>query len=375
LVRALSGILLFLILAGLALLLLEGIGSAYGWALVNRTGKGHTTPHEMLDPHDVNNWILRPGYKISLSQYMELWRQNVVATAVVKEAVQKHSLNPNDTLYQINQFGFKGPEIEKDKKLGILRIMTIGDSCTFGHHYDWCSYSRALERYLQKQGYQVEVINAGVEGYATWNVLSRLDYFTSFQPDIAIIYLGWNDLYTDPLGIRRLWTYRAFNYFVGLSRRGTVVKEGKVYYPDHYYSSITSEAHDYELHYQPSFLPRVRQTVERLSERGIKPVLVTLPAAFSINNPPSEEVVQTCHLPVDIKNAYILAVMVDKYNNALRLLATEKGIPLIDLEEWSETTLVPPQAWYFDSLHLWSDGQIAIGEYIGQCLISRGSLK
>jgi lysophospholipase L1-like esterase len=122
-------------------------------------------------------------------------------------------------------------------------------------------------------------------------------------------------------------------------------------------------------------LPRVRQTVERLSERGIKPVLVTLPAAFSINNPPSEEVVQTCHLPVDIKNAYILAVMVDKYNNALRLLATEKGIPLIDLEEWSETTLVPPQAWYFDSLHLWSDGQIAIGEYIGQCLISRGSLK
>ena len=368
---------ILLVLASLVvgLLVVEGIGNAYGWALVNRTGRGHSAPYEMLDPQDINNWILRPGYQITLSEFMEVWKQNMVAVAIATKVVQKYGSSPDDVFFQINEFGFKGPDIGKTKEPDTIRIMTIGDSCTFGHHYDWSSYSRTLERYLQNQGNQVEVINAGVEGYATWNVLSRLDYFMSFQPDIAIIYLGWNDLYTEPLGVKRLWSYRAFNYFIGRSLQATVVREGMVYYTDHYYDSSTREAHRYDSNYQPTFLPQVRQIVSQLSENGVKPVVVTLPMAFSIDNPPSEETLKMCHLPVDVKNAYVLAVMVDKYNNALRLLASEENIPLIDLEEWAETELVPPESWFFDSVHLWSEGQMAIGDHIGERLISLGLLK
>ena len=359
------------ILILLALVLLEGLLRVYGPAISLKMDS-----YKMVDPQNSKNWILRSGYEGTLSELMEKEQQEgkELGVALISQAAQKYSLSSDSVLFQVNGFGFKGPDIEKGKKSGTIRIMTMGDSCTFGFFYDWCSYPRTLERYLQNQGKRVEVVNAGVEGYTSQNVLYRLDYFTSFQPDIAIIYLGWNNLYSDCLGTKRLYTFRAF-YKLYNSLFPPKIKEGRLCFIDHYYNSSTGEALRYNRDYEPSFLPQVRQIVSQLSENGVKPVLVTLPGLFSIDNPPSEEVLQMGHLPSNIKNAYVLAVMAHKYNNALRLLATEENIPLIDLEEWAETELVPPESWFFDSVHLESEGQMAIGNYIGERLILLGLVK
>ena len=371
-------LLLACVLILLALVLLEGVLRVYGPAISARMIQASLDSYEMIDPQNSKNWVLRSGYEVTLTELTEEKQQEgkELAVAVISQLAQKYSLSPDDVLFQVNEFGFKGPDIGKTKEPDTIRIMTIGDSTTFGNHYDWSSYPRTLERYLQNRGNQVEVLNAGVEGYNSQNVLYRLDYFMSFQPDIAIIYLGWNNLYSDCLGIKRLYTFRGFYYlYNSFFPPNQLIKDGKLYFTDHYYDSSTREAHRYDSNYQPTFLPQVRQIVSQLSENGVKPVLVTLPGLFSIDNPPSEEALQTGHLPSNIKNAYVLAVMADKYNNALRLLASEEKIPLIDLEEWAEIELVPPESWFFDSVHLWSEGQMSIGDHIGERLISLGLVK
>jgi lysophospholipase L1-like esterase len=197
-----------------------------------------------------------------------------------------------------------------------------------------------------------------------------------FKPDIAIIFIGWNNLYADCPGASKLRILRASDYLYNtVFKREQVVKDGKLYFADHYWDSSAAEARRYGSRYQPSFLPQVRQLIDNISNNGVRPIIVTLPGLFSVDNPPSIEALQMGHLPSCTKNAYALAAMSRKYNDELRALATEKHIPLIDLEKWGQTTLVPPESWFFDSMHLWSEGQTTEGEYIAKELLSLGLIR
>lgn len=98
----------------------------------------------------------------------------------------------------INSHGFRGPEITKEKPKDIYRIFVVGGSTTFG--VGSTSDETTIPGFLQKKfneanlGVHVEVINAGVpfaysfsETYYIKNVLLQ------FEPDLFIIYDGWND--------------------------------------------------------------------------------------------------------------------------------------------------------------------------------------
>ncbi len=371
---SLKTVLLIFVVGLLSTILLEGCLRAYvAFHSVDETA---LNSYEMVDPQNDKLRILRPGYKITVSDLVEEKRQEgkELGAALIEEGAREYGYGPDDIIFQVNKFGFKGPDIEKSKDPNTVRIMPIGNSCTYGFYYDRYSYPRTLERYLRSQGVSVEVINAGVGGYTTNNVLYRLDYFMSFQPDIAIIYIGWNNLYAD--------TFRPRSYIIrGLQKLynsyfhpepDVQIEGGRLSYSDHYYSSLTEEASRYTSSYRPSFLSEVEEIVEELSKKDIKPVLVTLPGLFSVDKQPTEEALRIGHLPGNVKNAYVLAIMTDKYNNAIRLLATEENIPLIDLEEWGGKMLVPPEAWFTDSVHLSAEGQMAIGDYIGQRLVELG---
>lgn len=352
------------------------VNSSKSTTTVQKIDESTLDSYEMVDPQNNGTWVLRPGYKVTVSDLIEEKRQQgkELGAALIEETAQKYGYRSDDILFQINKFGFKGPDMQKVKAPGTLRIMTIGDSCTFGFSYDRYSYPRMLEQYLWSQGASIEVINAGVEGYSTTHVLYHLDYFMGFQPDIATIYVGWNDLYGDTFSERPSVLYivraihRVYSYFFP-SSPDWQVEGGRLSFSDHYYDSSTEEALRYASSYEPSFLPQVREILKRLSERGIKPVLVTLPGLFSIERQPTEEALRIGHLPGDVKNAYVLAAMTHKYNNAIRLIATEEKVPLIDLEEWGNRTLLPPEQWFVDSVHLTVEGQSAIGNYIAERLV------
>ncbi len=106
----------------------------------------------------------------------------------------------------VNSLGYRGPEIALPKPADVYRIVAIGGSTTYGLFLDlWqLAYPRQLEEMLQRDyGYdQVEVINAGVPQYSTWeSAVNMLLRIPDLEPDLVIIYHGINDVgvrLTDP---------------------------------------------------------------------------------------------------------------------------------------------------------------------------------
>ena len=92
----------------------------------------------------------------------------------------------------INSHGTRGPEFQMEKPAGTVRILSLGDSRTFGWGLrDEETYSRQLERLLQGHagaGRTVEIINAGVNAwsYSQMQVYFR-DVGLRFRPDFVIL--------------------------------------------------------------------------------------------------------------------------------------------------------------------------------------------
>lgn len=88
--------------------------------------------------------------------------------------------------------GFRGPELERAKTPGTLRIATLGDSSTFGFgvHYDECWAGR-LARELQERGVRAEVLDAGVIGSTARMGLERWRAgVRDFAPDVVVLAYG-----------------------------------------------------------------------------------------------------------------------------------------------------------------------------------------
>jgi acyl-CoA thioesterase-1 len=127
-----------------------------------------------------------------------------------------------------------------------IRIVAFGDSNTAGFGVSTpYKYPAQLERVLQARGHDVEVINAGVSGDTTAGALRRLNEAFPENTDIAIVFLGRNDM---RFGLSLETTRRNLDLIVGrLRARGVEVilagfhtrdfsdiaaTHGAYYYPD-----------------------------------------------------------------------------------------------------------------------------------------------
>ena len=98
----------------------------------------------------------------------------------------------------LNSRGFSGPEFSSIKPPDTYRIFTLGGSTTFGNDQ---YYSETWPGYLQQifdgeeLGVNVEVINAGIPAYSSTPEYQMLKTrLIHYQPDLVIMYDGWNDL-------------------------------------------------------------------------------------------------------------------------------------------------------------------------------------
>ena len=88
-------------------------------------------------------------------------------------------------------------DIPKRKGKGDIRLLFLGDSCTFGEHLSHTeSYVQGVEDTLRSGFPQVgiECINAGVPGYTLfqgWRFLETQGY--GYDPDVVVLYFGWNE--------------------------------------------------------------------------------------------------------------------------------------------------------------------------------------
>lgn len=109
-------------------------------------------------------------------------------------------LKPDNSGYQVNSLGFRGPEVEMEKEPGELRVICFGDSCTFGvgpTPISWeQTYPAILQTLLQEAmpNRKVIVLNFGCPGYTSFQgkwLLRKKGL--AFKPDAVTTYFGIND--------------------------------------------------------------------------------------------------------------------------------------------------------------------------------------
>ena len=97
----------------------------------------------------------------------------------------------------INGDGFRDDPAPREKQPGEYRVIAVGDSCTFGDGVAGAqTYANVLESLLRQAlpGRPVQVINAGVPGYTSFQVRRYLEReLWRWQPDLVVVYVGFND--------------------------------------------------------------------------------------------------------------------------------------------------------------------------------------
>jgi lysophospholipase L1-like esterase len=101
----------------------------------------------------------------------------------------------------INRQGFRGRDVERRKRPGVLRIMAVGGSTTFDSFVttDSAAWPARLQAWLTRLAPDrpVEVINAGVPGYTVVDDLIRLQTeLYDYRPDVILLYHAHNDLFS-----------------------------------------------------------------------------------------------------------------------------------------------------------------------------------
>ncbi|HET6598293.1 MAG TPA: SGNH/GDSL hydrolase family protein [Anaerolineales bacterium] len=130
--------------------------------------------------------------------------------------------NPNYRKGQTshNSLGYRSDEFPLEKPDGVYRIVALGGSSTYDVSIkdNQKTFTAQLEKLLKDEyGYQnVQVINAGVPGYNSWEILANLEFrVLDLDPDLVIIYENTNDVHarlvlpaayqSDDLGRRQAW--------------------------------------------------------------------------------------------------------------------------------------------------------------------------
>ena len=120
-----------------------------------------------------------------------------------------------------NSFGYRSPELEKNKSHGVFRIAILGGSgaAGYGASHDDMTFHRVLETTFNStfDQFRTEVINAAIPSYVSSQELVLLvTEVVDFDPDVIVVIDGVNDIGTSldpndqPVGYPQGW-YKVTN--------------------------------------------------------------------------------------------------------------------------------------------------------------------
>jgi lysophospholipase L1-like esterase len=122
---------------------------------------------------------------------------STVEPLALQDAVLGYRLNPAySDAYAINDDGYRGPNWTNRE--GLEQIYCVGDSITFGLELndEQAPYPAKLQSLIDdKCTNRIRVLNAGVPGYASLNVLRLIEQeILPRKPAAIVLCIGWNDL-------------------------------------------------------------------------------------------------------------------------------------------------------------------------------------
>jgi len=107
-------------------------------------------------------------------------------------------LNPAHERNEVNALGLRGPAIEPGPHPGVVRVLCLGGSTTYGAGLPAeKAYPARLQQHLDAaapEGLRFEVLNGGVPGYTSIDSLVNLELrLLALEPDVVLVYHGVND--------------------------------------------------------------------------------------------------------------------------------------------------------------------------------------
>ncbi|HET9831828.1 MAG TPA: SGNH/GDSL hydrolase family protein [Vicinamibacterales bacterium] len=346
----------------------EGVARIVWWRLERDSLRTHYQKGEavlandainfMKAPDGIYGYTLRPGFR-----------------------------NPGNT---INSQGFRAPaDFPIARSPESLRIVCLGESTTFGTN-DESNYPVFLGRILDKTaiGYrEYEVINAGVPGWLSDQIALRVQHqIADLKPDVAVLYVGWNDFQTyDPL--RPVASKSSFEasfggkpwmeYATHASRTLALLNGLGQRRPPEYtsedYTDAAANSTPPERRYR--FLLRNLGAIVqelRTASPSTRIFVSTLVGMWPQTTSDGKMVV-----PFWINEHHVspdqAAHFVDELNEQLRRFAGERGVGLIDV-----ATIFQPldrQRLQFDFAHMYSDGYELMAWTMFDALVSSNIVK
>lgn len=284
----------------------------------------------------------------------------------------------------INKDGFVGNELKRDAP-GLLRIYTMGDSCTFGDGDSSSTYSVLLEQMLaarKSNGLTYEVVNGGIEGADSEMALRRLKARApELMPQIVIIYIGWNDLMKhDPTaqddskrwaGVARaldsLWISKALKKVIFFYLRPNLAAPGVG--PDSKRGLFAD--------FSPTFYENnLRETIAFVRSMGARPLVVTLPTVVT-ESMTLDDIKRANVIFPYYRSAYSVGDLLDlvaAYNRSIKNIAQTERVPLVDLATVF-ARLENRKPYFLDTMHPSREGREIIVAEVYAGLLRDGMLE
>jgi len=146
----------------------------------------------LLVDHHIYGYAFTSNF--NTKKYKKLLYDNYLFRGVTPN--ENYSDNLKDrVIFTTNSLGYRGKEFEENNASEKVRIFCAGGSTTA---CDSCddkeTWPARLGSRLEKGGYPVEVINAGVQGWFSYQDLLKLKYdIVNHDPDVLILHQGWNE--------------------------------------------------------------------------------------------------------------------------------------------------------------------------------------
>lgn len=326
-------------------------------------------PYEEIDREHFGHWRLRPNFGATSEELIQVkeasgkWIGAAALRRVQSPAAESGQLT-------INADGYKGPPIRPEHPCP--RILSVGDSVTFG--IGAVSYPDFMQQAFANLKLDVEVINAGVEGYSPRNVLLEIPRYRKIAPDIVTIYIGWNALYSMDVGVL---AQTAFFKLPWLLAKTSLFVKSLMSDPDKsattsYRRQLYPDKSDPEIAQWKSrtlpFAGDLRKIIDAFKDMGARIYLINLFGLFQEDAEPSQRALQIGHLPIWTDNPYVFATATEVYNQYLSSLADNEHVKLINLRTWARESFQPPEDYFFDSVHFNREGLRKIGDFLASTL-------
>ena len=278
-----------------------------------------------------------------------------------------------------NELGYLAPDhLATAAPADALRLIYLGDSNTATPFEG--NYPSQVEGLLRQQGIAVQTVNAAVTGFTSDMARALFETELShFDGDYFFLYLGWNDLFhysPESLPLPRkerqgyplnpVQRFLTHIYTLRLVYAAQVVIDKRRPAFDR-----PLDEHEHALYdgYRPEhFYTNLRAILELAKQRYPHVYMMTM--MTMVNDHPTPEQLMRIHFPKGMdENIRKLAILVAKYNEAIRTVAAEENVPLLDFFTLFDTP--EHRALMVDSCHVNPAGAAVEAQMVADAVLAQ----